>query len=49
MKFIERNLGPIILVIVLVLVALNWSTIGEFSSDVGVVTSCRATACGFDR
>lgn len=49
MKFIERNLGPIFLIIVLALVALNWSTLGELSGDVKVVTSCRATACGFDR
>lgn len=49
MKFIERNLGTIAIGIVMVLVALNWSAIGELAGDVKVVTSCRATACGFDR
>lgn len=49
MKFIERNLGTIFLMIVCAWVALSWGAIGEFSRDVGVVTSCRATSCGFDR
>lgn len=49
MKFIERNLWKVAAIIALLFLATQWKSAVEFSRDVGVVTSCRATACGFDR
>lgn len=46
---VDRNLWTVTAILALLVLAACGSALLELSRDVGGVTSCRATACGFDR
>lgn len=47
--WVEGHLVTIVALLAFLFIVTHCAEINQFSRDVSVVTSCRATACGFDR